>query len=143
MSTEAAASAPEQTNTQKLADEFRERIDARLAELQGAVDEHNELSAMKASLNTGTPRATRSRASSGNTGTRRAPGGGQTRQEELVAIVRQHPEGITIADAAAQMEGDIKTNYLYRVHPKAQAAGELRMGDDGKLYPLEPVAAAS
>lgn len=55
-----------------------------------------------------------------------------SRPAEFLSVIREAgPEGITVADAAAKMDG-MNPNYLYRIAGNLTKDGAIRKGDDKK-----------
>jgi hypothetical protein len=114
-------------------DEIRQRVDARLAELQPAVDEYRELMAIKQGLadaGSAPERAAAPAPSSPRrprrTTTRRARSAEPrraTRADQAISIVGSKP-GVTVNEIAADM--GINQNYLYRLLPRMEREGTLR-----------------
>lgn len=116
-------------------------IDDRLRELK---EEVSRLEAARSALTggrrgPGRPRATRTRAQSATTTTRRTaarrrpgrPRGrsrGGTRANQALELVRSTP-GITIPQIAEKM--GIEPNYLYRVMPRLASDGQVRREGQG------------
>lgn len=95
-------------------EEKKAEIKSRLAELEGYVREHSQLSAALAALDGATH-------SSG--GARRGrPRGTGTRAQEAINAVTKEP-GLTAGEIAERM--GINQNYLYRVLPSLQEDGKL------------------
>ena len=130
-------------------DEKRKEIQARLKELQPAVEEYRLLEAADAALSgiggsstlasaavTPAPAARRtrstrssSRRSSGGGGGRRGrPRGSGTRAIQALELVRDRP-GITIPEMAQAM--GIQQNYLYRVLPGLAEQGKVTKSGKG------------
>jgi CRP-like cAMP-binding protein len=124
-------------------DEIRRRVDERLAELQPAVDEYQELMTVKRGLTDGadapassprppanTPRRATSRRARQTASTSRRSGG---RAEQAIQIVSSNP-GVTVTEIAAQM--GINQNYLYRLLPRMESEGKLRREGKGWALPV-------
>ena len=129
-------------------DEKRKEIQARLKELQPAVEEYRLLEAADAALSgigssaslssasaTAAPPARRtrtsrssSRRSSGGGGRRGRPRGSGTRAIQALELVRDRP-GITIPEMAQAM--GIQQNYLYRVLPGLAEQGKVTKSGKG------------
>ena len=131
-------------------DEKRQEITERLRELQPAVDEYRRLEAAVSALESvgapptsSTKRATPRRRKPGRPpasvaqrkakqpAASRRPGrrkGSGTRAAEARVHIQGQP-GITIPELAAKM--GIKQNYLYRVLPELEQAGEIRKSGRG------------
>jgi hypothetical protein len=113
-------------------DEKRKEIDARLKELRPLVDEYTRLEKAAAALagvgeGRARPAARRRRAGAG-AGRRGRPRGSGTRAKQALELVRARP-GITISELADAM--GIKANYLYRVMPTLESAGQVVKRDGG------------
>jgi hypothetical protein len=128
-------------------EEIRDRVDKRLAELQGAVDEYRELMAIKQGLEDperqapdplDAPSAARPSTSrrSRTSGRRRGSGArrGGTRAEQAISIVGAKP-GVTVNEIAANM--GINQNYLYRLLPRMEREGRLRREGRGWALPAD------
>jgi hypothetical protein len=112
-------------------DEKRKEIDARLRELRPLVDEYNRLEKAAAALAGvgGTQqRATRRRRTNSGSTRRGRPRGSGNRAKQALELVRARP-GITISEMADSM--GIQPNYLYRVMPALESAGEAVKRDGG------------
>ena len=130
-------------------DEKRKEIQARLKELQPAVEEYRLLEAADAALSgiggsstlassaaTAAPPARRTRSTrsssrrgSGGGGARRGrPRGSGTRAIQALELVRDRP-GITIPEMAQAM--GIQQNYLYRVMPGLAEEGKVTKSGRG------------
>ena len=130
-------------------DEKRKEIQARLKELQPAVEEYRLLEAADAALSgiggsstlaasatTAAPPARRTRSTrsssrrgSGGGGARRGrPRGSGTRAIQALELVRDRP-GITIPEMAQAM--GIQQNYLYRVLPGLAEQGKVTKSGKG------------
>lgn len=106
-----------------IVDDFEKQLQARVAELQPAVDEYNEMKRLldairgeRAPAPTSRPQRKRAPRSHGGTSGRR-----RTAQAEQ--LVRERP-GITVADLAETM--GIGTSYLYKVLPELERDGKIR-----------------
>jgi hypothetical protein len=112
--------------------EVRSTVEKRLRELEPLVQEHAQLraalSALERTAGRERPVATsgpkRQRVAAAGSGAKRRgrPRGSGARAEQVVGLVRSEP-GITIAELAKRMK--IKPNYLYRVVPQLEKAGQL------------------
>jgi hypothetical protein len=120
-------------------DELMRRVDERLAELQPAIDEYNQLMAAKQGLlrsagGTGEPAAQPRRRIAASAprrrgqGSRRRSGGRQTRADQAVQIVGGNP-GVTVKEIAGEM--GINENYLYRLLPRMEREGTLKREGSG------------
>jgi len=130
-------------------DEKRKEIQARLKELQPAVEEYRLLEAADAALSgigssaslssssataapparrTRTTRSSSRRSSGGGGGRRGRPRGSGTRAIQALELVRDRP-GITIPEMAQAM--GIQQNYLYRVLPGLAEQGKVTKSGKG------------
>jgi hypothetical protein len=132
-------------------DEKRKEIQARLKELQPAVEEYRLLEAADAALSgigssatlssataTAAPPARRTRTTTTRSSSRRSSGGGGgsggrprgsgTRAIQALELVRDRP-GITIPEMAQAM--GIQQNYLYRVLPGLAEQGKVTKSGKG------------
>jgi hypothetical protein len=108
-------------------DEKREEIEARLKELRPLVDEYNRLekaATALAGVGNGGTRTTRAPRRRG----RGRPRGSGSRGKQALELVRARP-GITISEMAEAM--GIHANYLYRVMPALESAGQVVKRDKG------------
>jgi hypothetical protein len=130
-------------------DEKRKEIQARLKELQPAVEEYRLLEAADAALSgiggsstlassaatasaparrTRSTRSSSRRGSGGGSGRRGRPRGSGTRAIQALELVRDRP-GITIPEMAQAM--GIQQNYLYRVLPGLAEQGKVTKSGKG------------
>lgn len=122
---------------------FNTELTKRLKELDPLVEEHRQLSAIAEKLGTipaasnghsaAKPRAARKPSGGvlGKTvgGKRGRPAGSGKRGLEVIEVIKTNP-GITVSGIAEKLA--IKPNYLYRVLPGLEKAGQVVK--DGKTY---------
>lgn len=115
-----------------LVSEFRQKLDARIEELQPHVREYQELTDTRDRLDGKAEAPVEAQAP-------QAPNGGQrrgrrgTRQEELLKVIQGNP-GISVAEAAKQM-GLNQANYAYRLVAKLEDEKAITKKDGG-LHPV-------
>jgi hypothetical protein len=112
--------------------EKRREIEARMKELQPAVQEYERLQQAADALagvgGNGRGRATRAARSSTRRRGRGRPRGTGKRAQQALELVRARP-GITIRELADAM--GIHANYLYRVMPTLESEGQVVKRDRG------------
>jgi hypothetical protein len=126
--------------TLSLAEDFKQKAHARVAELLPYVEEHQELTTMLDKLEgkASEPEviyapepskpAAPSTAKPKGTGKPRRKRAGGTRRDQAVALVTQNP-GISAGDISKAL--DVKVNYLYRVMADAVEDGEVKKDGSG------------
>lgn len=131
-------------NPRALQDEFLERLDARLQELQPAVEEHQGLLDLRDRVRgPGTSpsprrvRVTTPRASvNGSDTATRGPGRTDDGLGRFLDLVREHP-GITVAEAYKAL-GYKKPNYVYKLRSRALTADPPLLRTEGSAnYPID------
>lgn len=115
-----------------VADEIRERVERRLAELEPAIQEYRELLAIKEGLDAARHGPDQPVKPPAVRGPAKRPGRRDgSRAEQAIRIVGRKP-GVTVNEIAAEM--GINQNYLYRLLPRMEREGQLRR--EGKGWAL-------
>lgn len=100
--------------------QVREGLENRLKEIEPMIEEADQIKSMLGRNNTA------KKTSPGRGG--RPRGGGKV-AEEFLRVVKEHPNGIKVADVAKELGK--QANYLYRVASNLEEAGKVRQTSDG------------